>query len=807
MKQTCFNEGWTVQKVGPTTGPWAVKEESVQQVTLPHDAMLHDKRDPESPSGGACSYFVPGAYEYRKTFFVPGDCANQHLQLNFGGVYQTATVSINGKTALTNYYGYAPFTVDLDPYLIYDADNTVTVLADNTNMPNTRWYSGAGIYRNVYLEQGNKTHIQHEGVKVTTLTINPARIQVDTAYVPENGADTDVTVVVNVLKDGNVVATGTGESLELDIPDAKLWSAETPELYTAQVLLKNGEEVLDEAVASFGIRTVAISRQGLFINGVKTLMKGGCVHHDNGLLGAVSVLEAEERRMRILKENGFNSVRCAHNHASYEMVQAADKVGMYLMDETWDMWYIRKNKGDYSKQFAANWEADVEALINKDYNSPSVIMYSIGNELSEPYDEKGIAQANAIKAKIKSMDTTRPVTAGINLLILAGSKFGINTYGDEGMGIGEATDAEGNTKDPRLTGSLLFNTVYQKVGLAMNQLARIPLVDSAITPFCDVLDVAGYNYGSGRYKADLKNHPNRVIIGSETLPPDIYVNWKTCEENPALVGDYMWAAWDYLGEAGVGTWNYEGTNVMNATYPWVLAGSGVIDITGYPGAAAKYASTVWGNEEGPYIGVRPVNHPGAHIAKSAWRGTNAFDSWSWQGCDGNKATVEVYDQKAAFAKLQRNGHTVGILPLHHDKAVFKTTYEPGVLTAITYDRDHTVLGRAYLYSATGDIQLKVTPEQQKVAPGQIVFVNLTLEGSNGVVESNQDTRLTVKVDNGELLGLGNANAKNADSYCDDNCSTYYGRAQAIVRVGASGKATITVKTESESVTSFVQIDT
>ena len=854
MKRVSFNEGWTVRKVGPTRGTWAVgkvQRADIEQamyesmnpkhsktttplpagavtdealafangapakVTLPHDAMLHDLRDPRSPGGGACSYFIPGAYEYVKSFDVPADWKERHVQLNFGGVYRNATVALNGTVVATHKYGYSPFTVDLDPYLTYGATNVVTVLADNTAMPNTRWYSGVGIYRNVWLETGPKTYIAHNGVKVTTLSLYPATIQVTTEVVgqmcgtsgvvsettndekegtacctsTESGfaaQPTPTVVTVEILRDNTVIATAEGTDVTLTIPDAKLWSAETPELYTARV--SAGEDTL---TTTFGIRKVAVDRDGFYINGKKTLLKGACVHHDNGLLGGCSIAEAEERRMRILKENGFNAVRCAHNHASEELIAAADAVGMYIMDETWDMWYTQKNMYDFHSDFADCWQEDVDALMNNDYNHPSVVMYSIGNELSEPYDEKGIQTAQKIMEYIKATDTTRPVTAGINLLILAGAYIGINTYGEEGMGIGEATDAQGNTKSTVLTGSLLFNTIYQKVGFAMNEAARFPVVDHAISPFSDTLDIAGYNYGSGRYKADLKKHKNRVIVGAETLPPDIYKNWKLCEENPALIGDFMWAGWDYMGEAGVGTWNYEGTNVMNATYPWVLAGSGVIDLPGYPGAAAKYASTVWNNETKPYIGVRPVNHPGAHMAKSAWRGTNAFDSWSWKDCDGNPATVEVYDKHAAFIKLKLNGKLVGVKPLSQCKALFKVKYEPGTLEATACDTLGRTLGTASLTSAMDDLTLKLTPETTTARPSGVVYINLTLEDPSGTVESNADTKLSVTVENGELLGLGNANAKNPESYCADSCTTYYGRAQCIVRVGSAGTCTVT----------------
>lgn len=806
MKKTDFNQAWQFRKIGPE--PVAERLKEFQTVILPHDAMIHDDRSQQSPGGGACAYFVPGAYEYVKTFSAPKSWENKHVELVFGGVYQKALVYLNEQLLCEHAYGYTKFSVDLTDFLKIGEENTLRVVADNTGMPNTRWYSGAGIYRPVYLVTGNKSHILHQGVKVNTLTYKPAKVQVCTEFTLEETEQFDGALKTEILKDGILIASEetklsgpaqTAAEQELKLPNAALWSAETPELYEAKVSLLQGGAVLDEATVSFGVRKVEWDRSGMKVNGQEVLLKGACVHHDNGILGACTYPETEARKIRILKENGFNAIRCAHNPAADTLLDAADKLGMYIMEESFDMWYMHKNKYDYASDFNASWQDDVASMVDNAYNHPSVIMYSIGNELSEPAKKQGVEKSKEIVKFIKCKDFTRPVTSGANIGILTASKFGIDTYSEDGPMFGEGTSAQDKTfamgADNKLTGSLLFNTLYQKIGVAMDVSASLPPADKAVTPFFNTLDIAGYNYGTSRYKTDLNKYPDRLIVGSETMPHNIYTSWEMVKAYPNLIGDFMWTGWDYLGEAGVGTWNYEGTNVMNAGYPWILAGSGAIDINGYAGAEAKYASMVWDNENKPYIGVRPVNKLGLRITKSAWRNTNAFDSWSWRGCRNYPATVEVY-AKAHHVKLLLNGETVGIKKVKNLKAVFHICYEPGILTAVAYNMAGQELASHHLTSATGPISLHLEAETDPsaVEPGSIVYVPITLRGENNVVESNWDCKVTVTVENGTLLGLGNANPKNPEAYDGNTCTTYYGRALAVVRAGESGTTTVRLST-------------
>lgn len=756
-------------------------------VTLPHDAQILEKRS-ASVSDGGHGYFPGGVYTYEKTFTAPADWVNKIVLVEFEGVYKNSTVSLNGKPIGGHKYGYTTFAVELTG-LNYGGENTLTVVADNSKLPNSRWYSGSGIYRPVWLYVGEKTGIAYQGIKITTLSVSPAKIKVET------GATGDVTV--EILDGETVVAAASGAVCEIEIPNAKLWSDETPHLYTAKVTC--GEDTVEE---KFGIRKIEWSNKGLFINGKKTLLRGGCIHHDNGILGAATYDESEWRRVRILKEAGFNALRSSHNPASRALLEACDHYGIYVMDETFDMWYNRKNKFDYGCDFDENWAEDTAAMVNRDYNHPSVIFYSIGNEVAEPAEERGLQAAKAQIELIRSMDTTRPVTCGLNLMILGRAAKGQGIYQDGEM---NAEASKKKQKTETQNASLAFNMIASFVGTGMNKGGNSPKVDAIAAPVINALDIAGYNYGSGRYPLEEKQHPERIIFGSETFPQDIWKNWQQVKRHPYILGDFMWTAWDYLGEAGIGAWSYTGGMPFNRPYPWLLAGAGVIDILGTPDASCRYASTVWGLEKAPRIGVKPVNHPGVRPSKSVWRGTNAIESWAWAGCDGNKAEIEVYSD-AASVELLLNGKSLGRKKPKELKATFKTTYAPGTLTAVAYDAAGHEISRTNLVSATGKTQVVIKPEAATAKPGEIVYVPIEIVGENGVVESNADRKLTVSVTGGKLLAFGSANPCTEEQYHTGSFTAYHGRALAIVRAGSAGTVCVTAVDGNEQATAQILIE-
>jgi beta-galactosidase len=786
MNKQDFNQHWDFYKQG---------SKDVQIVELPHDAMIHETRDPESAGGDSVAFFPGGVYVYEKKFSAPVEWREKCITFEFEGIYKNSKVYLNGQEAGGRPYGYSRFFVQADQFLKYGEENTICIIADNSQMPNSRWYTGSGIYRPVFLHVANNTHIELDGVKVSTLSYSPAKILVETAI---NGGE----ISIEILDGDKVIATGSSASVEFEIKNARLWSAESPNLYQYRVILKEHGMIADEEAGNFGIRKVEWSNQGLFINGQHTLLRGGCIHHDNGILGACAYDQAEDRRVRILKEAGFNAIRSSHNPISKAMLGACDRYGMYVMDETFDMWYFHKNKYDYASDFNDWYLEDTKAMVEKDFNHPSVIMYSIGNEVAEPYQERGIKITREMVDTIHGLDRNRAVTAGINLFIINMASKGRGIYKEEG---GRANEAKpGKKKKKPASGSLFFNIIATMMGTQMNRMANSNTADKVTCPCLDALDIAGYNYASGRYALEGKKHPDRVIVGAETFTQDIAKNWEMVKKYPYLIGDFMWSSWDYLGEAGLGAWAYDGSGYPK-NYPWLLTGSGAIDILGNVDAVAKYAAVVWGLEKKPYIGVRPVNHPGIRVSKAVWRGTNALDSWSWKNCDGNKAEIEVYADAHAV-ELFVNGKSLGKKKIKAFKAAYKTRYLTGTLKVFAYDQKGRKLSESELVSAIGKTSITLKPEETTIKAGELAYVNICLVGENGVVESNDDKKLAVTVEGGKLLGFGSANPCTPERFDSGSYTTFYGRALAVVQGTNLGELTIRVSGDDlESVTQRISV--
>lgn len=771
--------------------------EEKKTVTLPHDAMITDRRGPSAPSGSAGAYFYGDLYVYEKAFDAMEDWRDKNVTLEVEGAYLRTTVYVNGQKAAFHPYGYTGFFVPLDPFLKYGESNLIRIEVDGSRQPNSRWYSGGGLYRPVNLYVQPKEHIALEGVRVFTEELGPvackcgctreyAKVRVLTETV---GAGEPR---VELLREGEVVAAGSGADTLLTVEHAKTWNAEHPWLYECRVTF--GEDVVTER---FGIRTLRWSPKGFFVNGVSEKLRGGCIHHDNGILGSAAHKEAEYRRVRILKEQGFNAIRSAHNPCSKFLLEAADEMGMYILDEAFDMWYTHKSPFDNADYFEEFGREDIYSMVKRDVNHPSVIGYSMVNEPSELSFEKGQDILSEVYAGIKKIDATRPVTAGLNLMLATAAKANVNVgYNEkaetaEELHFDENGNAIGGVKEAKtLNGSAAFNKAFQIMGPVMNYMVANPWTDKVTTPIFERLDMAGYNYGFGRYKMDGKKHPERLLFGSETLPMDLYQNWNAVEANDYICGDFMWTSWDYLGEVGIGGWSYVNDGFMlMKDYPWVIADCGAVDLLGNPGNEAAYAGILWKKQPDPQIFVRPVNHPGVEPMATMWRGSNARDSWSWQGCEGNEAYVEVYS-RAPYVQLWLNGRFAGLAKTKKAIATFKIPYEPGVLKAEAI-RAGKVCGSAERVSAGNDLQLTLTPESTSPNPGELVFVHVDITDGAGTVESNADCDVTVTVEGGELLAFGSAIQATEARYHTGTFPTYYGRALAVVRVGEPGETTVT----------------
>ena len=778
MKATPLLTGWTCRHLGDTAPG--------KTVTLPHDAMLAEPRTALSAGGTNTGWYEGYDYEYRRTLTVPeNELADTHI-LEFEGVYHNAEVWLNGQKAAFRPYGYTNFYVDCAPYL-HAGENELRVIARNADQPNSRWYSGAGIYRPVQLWTARGAHIALNGVKIRTWSLDPAvvEVRVKTTAPGTVRLMVDDRPAVQQESDGEAVFT-------LTLDNVRLWTPETPNLYTCRVSLAD-----DEVAETFGVRKVEWGTDGFLLNGKRYIIQGACIHHDNGLLGAVCDPDAVARKVRLLKENGYNAIRSAHNPCSKALLAECDRQGMLVMDEYIDHWYIHKTEHDYVDYFNDWWRQDLTDMVEKDYNHPCVVLYSTGNEVSETAQKRGIALTKEMTDFLHGLDDSRPVTCGVNIFFNFLSSIGFGVYSDE-KAKKEAERAEKakqrgeKAAKKKAVGSQFFNNL---AGLLGDEFMK----RGATLHGCDVktrdafanMDIAGYNYGIYRYKHDLKKYPQRLILGSETFCNDAYKFRELAKQEPRLVGDFVWAGMDYLGEVMVGSWEYaDYAETFDGGPGWVSAGSGRIDLTGKPLGEALYTRVALEADNGPYIAVCPVNHTGDRHSPSAWKMTNAMPSWSWTGCEERKANVEVY-ARAARVELVLNGHTVGSKTLKNDcLARFSIPYESGTLEAVSYDAADHEIGRCKLQSAGGTTRLTLDAEEPTVKPGHLCYVRLRYTDENGITKPLARGSIQVQVRGGTLVGLGSACPFNKHSYLDSETDTYYGEALAIVRMGDGDAMTI-----------------
>lgn len=794
MDKLDFNKGWLCECLN--------RKEKACAVTLPHDAMLAEPRKAESLGEGNIGWFLGGDYLYSKCFDVPACWKDKEVLIEFEGVYHHAEVWINGKKAGYRPYGYTNFYVDMQAFLYYGRKNEIRVIARNLDQPNSRWYTGAGIYRPVYLHIGEKKHIPVNGVKIRTVSINPATVEIEVA------TSAPGTVCVEILDGATVIKTVRAEaeknrmSVRLELPDVQLWSCDTPKLYTCRASF--GNDVVSER---FGVRQLLWDvERGLTLNGERVILRGACVHHDNGILGACAFPEAEERKVRILKENGYNALRSAHNPCSKALLDACDRFGMLVMDEYVDAWYIHKTENDYVNDLMDWWHQDLKDMVDKDYNHPSVIMYSIGNEVSETAQEKGIRLTGQMTKYLHELDDTRPVTCGINIFFNFLSSVGFGVYTDEkAKKNAEAAKLSEQKKKKKPVGSEFYNTLACMLGdYTMKLGATLPPCDWKTRDAFANLDIAGYNYGIFRYKHDLRKYPQRLILGTETFCKDAYSFWEIAKRNVRILGDFVWPGMEYIGETN-GAPEFSDYR-MDDPATRLTGGCGRIDLIGKPGAEAAYTRVALEQERGPIIAVLPV-YENENVRLNGWQLTKARESWSWRGCEGSRAVVEVY-ARAAEVELWVNGVVAARkrVKKNNCRTLFDIPYENGELTAVSYDHGGREIGRQTLKTAGADTLLRMIPEAGSVRPGGLVFVRLQYTDPEGIWKPMEKHMITVEVDNGELMALGTANPYREGRLVGNRVETYFGDALAVVRAENIGIVRITACDENNTYVSEIKCE-
>lgn len=792
MIRNSFNKDWTV---GKSRGFFNMaQDEPPQSVTLPHDAMISRERDENALSGGKKAYFPDGTYEYVKKFTVPNEYKGKRVTFEFEGVYANAMVYINGDFACQHPFGYSNFYIKADRFLKYGEDNEIKVIAKSND--DSRWYTGTGIYRNTKMMVANLVHISVDGIQISTPEISNSRAIVAVATIIENeSVNSQATRIVTEIRDADdhIVAMDSspltafaGESAtmrqRLLVKHPQLWNVATPYLYTCKSILMNGEQILDEAVHHFGIRSLSLdAEQGLCMNGEVVKLRGACIHHDNGVIGAATIDRAEERRIEILKEAGFNAIRSAHQPMSKAMLHACDRMGMLVMDESFDVWTNNKSDYDYALHFPAWWETDIEAMVHKDFNHPSVIMYSIGNEIPETGSANGAAWGRKLTEKIRSLDNTRYVLNSIN---------------------GFVSVMDQVVKMMRSQASGDVNTAMANAGDMIKHVQSLPLVTEATAESFAAVDIAGYNYADNRYVTDKDILPNRIICGSETFPKDIANNWKLVKENGHVIGDFTWTGWDYLGESGIGRVEYgessQGHGASGA-YPWLTAHCGDIDIIGHRLPMSYYREIVFGLRKVPYIAVQRPEHYGEQPRMMPWSWSDVISSWSWDGYEGKSVKVEVYSD-ATEVELLINGKSIGKAAAGEDnafKAEFDTCYTHGEIVAVAYT-DGVESGRTSLMSASNEVNIKLDIDRTQIRAddNDLAFITISLVDHQGIVKNLADRQVTVKVNGaGILQGFGSGNPKNEQSFVGQTHCTYDGRALAVIRPTEAGIIEVIVEAD------------
>lgn len=792
MRNLKWNDGW---KFWPDDQTFALEwqiPENAMDVTLPHDAMMALPARADSKNGVNTGFRDGGDYIYSKIFRAPVSWKEETVLVKFDGVYMNAFVYVNGHLACQMPYGYTDFTAALDPWLKYGGENELRVIVRNGAMPNSRWYSGSGIYRDVWLVKGGLAYIVPGKLKITTEYADEKKaiLHVETVVKNRMRCTEDFCLKFSIRdKSGRIAAEDVIPVTLLEneetlffrrfvIKDPMLWNSDHPDLYTCTVqLLENtdgSEKEWDWCRETFGIRTITVdAADGFCVNGVPEKLRGAGIHHDSGLLGAATYEQAQFRQIQKLKEAGFNAVRMAHHPMAPSMLRACDALGMYVMDEAFDMWSRSKTSYDYALFFEHCWEKDVEAMVRKDYNHPSVVMYSLGNEIAEIGLTQGQKICQKLHEKVRSADAMRFTLAAVNGAFIAGDR------------VDEITESV--TGDPGETSGKNVNDFMTLMQSHMKDIVSHPVITERLDKAFALTDIAGYNYMDTRYERDCETYPDRVIVGSETCPPAIASIWAIVKKYPQIIGDFTWTGWDYLGEAGGGIPSYdEEAGGFSSGYPAQMSYQGDIDITGFRRPASYFREIVFGLRTDPYIAVQDPKNYGRILHLTPWTLTDAVGGWTWDGCEGMPVRVEVY-APGDEVELFINNKSVGRAPSGEAagwRTVFETVYEPGEICAVVY-KDHKEMGRFSLFTAKSKRTIVLEPEQI-LTDGedneQLVYVNIKICDNCGVVASDADWKIRGAVKgNGILIGFGSGNPKPLYNFNGECTETFNGRALAIIK--------------------------
>jgi len=778
-RNNLFDFGWRFHLGGAlgAEGP-SFNDSQWRMVDLPHDWSIEDLPGTTSPFNIEAISQVNGGFTtggtgwYRKTFTVPQELKDKRFILMFEGIYMNAEIWLNGELLGKHPYGYTSFWFDISGKLKPEKENVLSVKVKNEG-ENSRWYSGSGIYRHVWLQIVPPIHINTWGTSITTpqATEKEALINIKTSVINHSGEVSKIKLVTKIknadgLEQTQIETEKTiepGKTIEIvqemKLNKPSLWSTDSPILYKSISEIHVSESLTDQLETEFGIRSISFDAvNGFMLNGKPIKLKGGCVHHDNGILGSKAFNRAEERRVEILKASGFNAIRSAHNPPSPAFLDACDHIGMLVIDESFDMWKEEKNPYDYHLYFNDWWKKDIESMILRDRNHPSVIMWSIGNEIPNRHKPEIVEVAKMLGDFIRLIDPTRPVTSAVNDLK--------------------------PDKDP----------------------------------YFATLDIAGYNYASGGdhnqknlYETDHTRLPLRVMVGLESYPLEAFGSWMDVVDHPYVIGDFVWTAFDYIGEASIG---WRGYFQKQDFFPWNLAFCGDIDVCGWKRPQSYYRDALW-KENKISIWITPPQ-PSFDInperqSWSKWHWVDAVDDWNWNGSKGKIMDVNIYSS-CGQVELFLNGKSLGRKTTERTTkylANWQIPYEPGTLKAVGFAGRKQV-AVAELHTANKVSQIRLSADRNKIkANGQdLSFITVELTDNNNVRNPKADDLVSFEVEGrGTIAGVGNANPVSLESFQQSQRKTWHGRCLVVVKsdtvagkivLKASSKGLPSMKLEIES---------
>lgn len=793
MQKIDICKEWKFKRSAPSV--MSVMVPGGEMVNLPHDAEISTDVNKNSPNGNSTGWYDGTFASYDKNYFFPEEWRGKKIYLLLDGAFWCTEVSLNGNLMGFHPSGYAPYCCDLTDRINFGENNRINLFVNNSQQRTGRWYSGTGVYRKVYLLVGEPVHLSQYPAFVTLKNYRGDATAAVTV-INASGEDREITVKVSLLYGQKMAGEGSVKitvprkksveaQINLKVSDLILWDTENPFLYTVDCGIYEGQTLLDKSQSKCGLRIIEISHdEGLKLNGKPLKLKGGCVHSDNGILGAVSLYDVEYRKIKLHKAAGYNAFRSSHNPPSDEFLRACDELGMLVLDELFDVWRMLKDPNDYHLFFNEWWKRDAYSTVMRDRAHPCVFAYSIGNEIGERNGlNGGYELCREVADYVRTVDNTRPLNVAIPTTF-----NGLDDKDTAAMLQSLYVKMQGGEKIQNLT------TEYSE-----------KIFNDKTAKFAEPVDIVGYNYIENRYEGDIQTFPERIFIQTESYPRTLGHVWELVQKHPCILGDFVWTSMDYLGEAALGIAVYSDPEEKKAYsrlnppptgYPWRSANCGDFDLTGERRNQIQYRQCVWGSSETFLEVVHPDKY-GKDVYLSPYGWEDAYNCWSFSGYDGKPAKANVYSA-AEEVELIVNGISLGRKPCgraHDFTAVFDVVYNAGEITAISYNGGKEVSRKGYKTCGEPAKLVLESDKTQLKADGQsLAFVRIYVADNQGNRLYLNDYKCTAKAEGAAaLMAFGSANPCTEENYCKGEFTTCKGAILAVIRSGYSeGEAKITV---------------